>query len=360
MNKEVHEKIFKPEVVTIVKMFIFLVALFLVIFIIGSIFVHYNNKSKLGNVVIPDGFYYVGGKYNTGLVISDNKDDENKGKKKNGMENLKGNQFVWVPVNDVIANSEYELQTMLKEGKHPMALKKGDNYFGILYNFDESGKTISRIQPTDDKNREPAVINDIFYGDSEKKISKSTTTLYQESFNEMVEKVNKSGGFYIARYEMGNLSNALNGSGKIVSKQNQNSISNIHWDDMYKLAKNMYNSDVISTEMIWGCQWDATLIWMLENKKNVDNIYNSTNIGNYNGIISYTGATTGRMINNIYDMAGNVAEFTQEAGQYSSRVTRGGSYFYKDKEERSISSRNMSRGLGYSYDFVGFRIVMYV
>ena len=359
MNKEIQKKIFKPEVVTIVKIFIFLVVLFLVIFIIGNIFIHYTNKSKLGNVVIPDGFYYVGGKYNTGLVISDNKDDENKGNKKNGMENLKGNQFVWVPVDHVIANNEDELQTMLKEGKHPMALKNGDNYSGILYDFNKETKTFSRIEPTNDRNREPAILDDIIYGDNDKKISGSTTTLYQDSFNKMVEKVNKAGGFYISRYEMGNLVNASESSGKIVSKSGQTSVSNIFWSDMYKLAKNMYNSDVVSTEMIWGCQWDATLIWMSNNKKNIEKIYNSSSIGNYNGIISSTGATTSRMINNIYDMAGNVGEFTQEACFTCCRVVRGGSYSSKD-EEKSMTNRNYSCGLGYTYNNVGLRIVMYI
>ena len=44
------------------------------------------------NVPIPTGFYYVGGTKNTGVVISDVENDD--------MDNTeKGNQFVWVPVN---------------------------------------------------------------------------------------------------------------------------------------------------------------------------------------------------------------------------------------------------------------------
>ena len=50
-----------------------------------------------GDVPIPNGFYYVGGEENTGLIISDSLDDENKGDNLEASEYV-GNQFVWVPV----------------------------------------------------------------------------------------------------------------------------------------------------------------------------------------------------------------------------------------------------------------------
>lgn len=43
---------------------------------------------------IPTGFYYVGGTWDTGLVISDSVNDLNAGEN----ETLMGNQFVWIPV----------------------------------------------------------------------------------------------------------------------------------------------------------------------------------------------------------------------------------------------------------------------
>ena len=52
-------------------------------------------------VPVPKGFYYVGGNLNTGVIISDEKDDEYDEKiDKTTYEyttNLKGNQFVWIP-----------------------------------------------------------------------------------------------------------------------------------------------------------------------------------------------------------------------------------------------------------------------
>ena len=56
-------------------------------------------------VPVPNGFYYVGGNKATGVVISDNKDDQNKyvGYESDGTTakavgvDLQGNQFVWIP-----------------------------------------------------------------------------------------------------------------------------------------------------------------------------------------------------------------------------------------------------------------------
>ena len=51
-------------------------------------------------IPIPKDFYYVGGNINTGIVISDNKDDEKRyASSQNGDvgKDLKGNQFVWIP-----------------------------------------------------------------------------------------------------------------------------------------------------------------------------------------------------------------------------------------------------------------------
>ena len=52
-----------------------------------------------GNTIpVPLGFYYVGGTIDSGIVISDNKEDQNKyAGKEDVSKELKGNQFVWIP-----------------------------------------------------------------------------------------------------------------------------------------------------------------------------------------------------------------------------------------------------------------------
>lgn len=54
-------------------------------------------------VPVPLEFYYVGGRLESGVVISDNKEDKNKyAGKEDVSKELKGNQFVWIPctIND--------------------------------------------------------------------------------------------------------------------------------------------------------------------------------------------------------------------------------------------------------------------
>ena len=61
----------------------------------------YPKEDGDGNVIpIPNGYYYVEGTENTGFVISDSKTDEN------NPSSYDGNQFVWVPVDDI---NEYTL-----------------------------------------------------------------------------------------------------------------------------------------------------------------------------------------------------------------------------------------------------------
>ena len=54
-------------------------------------------EDTISTVPIPSGFYYVGGERDTGLVISDEESDENQGVD----ADLVGNQFVWIPVEDI-------------------------------------------------------------------------------------------------------------------------------------------------------------------------------------------------------------------------------------------------------------------
>lgn len=101
------------------------------------------------------------------------------------------------------------------------------------------------------------------------------------------------------------------------------------------------NSNVSS--MIWGCQWDRALEWIVErNGGNYSLVTNSTEWGNHaSTVFEYldtdgttkekstskaipTGSTERNKKNNIYDMAGNVDEWTLEAYNVANRAFRGG------------------------------------
>ena len=83
----------------------------------------------------------------------------------------------------------------------------------------------------------------------------------------------------------------------------------------------------VTSQLITGAGWDRTLNWLIETGKNEEDIiYNSTSWGNFNlgstgNVAINSGAsnfdyTTGRSeywkSNNIYDLAGNSWEWTQE------------------------------------------------
>ena len=87
--------------------------------------------------------------------------------------------------------------------------------------------------------------------------------------------------------------------------------------------------------MIYGNQWDRVLNWLVETgAKEQDEVYsNSSSWGNYNDSTGEAATDSGRtqtsgkneawQANNIYDLAGNYEEWTQEARLTDGRVYRG-------------------------------------
>ena len=239
------------------------------------------------------------------------------------------NQFVWIPVDDIsqIANQTSGTD---ENGRQ--------NYQGKLYDFSTTGATEMSnygqgtttyrepdVVPTDDGNAYLTILG--LSSSSEFK------TQLQEEFNEMIESVDTYGGFYIGRYETGNLVASAN-TKPVVVKGN-NSISSVNWYYMYQNSKLIgANSNVVST-MIWGSMWDRALIWLTETgDKTYSDLMNSSSWGNYSnstgaaatnsGSKQLTGTNDAWQANNIYDLAGNVWDWTIEAYNTGNRVIRGG------------------------------------
>ena len=148
----------------------------------------------------------------------------------------------------------------------------------------------------------------------------------QMEFDEMINSVKTYGGFYIGRYETGNLSNST----KAVVQKNNSDIANQTWYTMYKMCKTIKVNENVYTGMIWGCQWDATLRWMqTSTNSEVANFpTNSEGKGNYSGKLILTGSNSSYAVNNIYDMAGNVFDWTLDVGGVNIHVFHGGYYGY--------------------------------
>lgn len=234
------------------------------------------------------------------------------------------NEFVWVPVNNI---SQIANQTSGKDDNGRQ------NYQGKLYNFSTSGPTeMGSYGQGTESYREPDIVTAYDGNDATSNSSYFTETIgnmtgaefkkqLQEEFNEMIESVETYGGFYIGRYETGNLKQA-----KAVVQKNNTDIGSQNWYNMYMKCKTVAEGTEGTSSMIWGCQWDATLKWFLESDDPnvVKYVKDSTDKGNYSGSLleDGTGSVEEYSVNNIYDIAGNVDDWTLEANYTNVRLLR--------------------------------------
>lgn len=181
----------------------------------------------------------------------------------------------------------------------------------------------------------------------------------QNDYNELVVNLYKAEGFWVGRYETSNITTTkVNSPVKVIAGTDVG-ISSVNWYLMYAKQK-MYSIDneITGTKssMIMGITYDKVMEFM-----DTSNSYNVTSSGyvghtsskftkvpgktggidyekNYSG---YSSEPYRDVANNIYDMEGNVFEWTTEAYGTSNRVYRGGNY--KD-EKRSPSYRDDGTG----------------
>ena len=268
-----------------------------------------------GTAIIPEGFIIVPGcnDVSQGLVISDNPTDtEEDGK----TLMAQGNQFVWVPVNN------FEEEFVRREGYsngvlQTHLLSAGEaNAEGINNNYTESEAT-------------------------------------QREAQNMYASVKKYGGFYIGRYEAGKEEN-----GSTSVKKGLDAYYNVKWSSNGEMQEtqnteggaveysrsfgkfNNYTS--VTSTLVYGVQWDATINWI----KEIENInatseltkyiQDSTGMGWYSDNYQQENLThkTGldldenksNCVKNIYDLAGNVREWTMESWIGLNRIHRGGGF----------------------------------
>ena len=215
-----------------------------------------------------------------------------------------------------------------------------DNYRGVLYNFDinAAGDAVTVTEMS--YSREPAnltgkvTIDDVEYVyDSQEMFTKQNAgtwyeTMYQEEYNELVESVSANGGFYVGRYESGNLGTTA------VSKLGATGINSQTWYQMYKAQKNIYgNVEGKKTHMIWGSQWDQIMIYLKDvpnTSMKVNNgkpffVLNSIDMGVYDiNRSTYWDETAGKFnVKGIYDIGGNEWDWTMETINTDRRAFRG-------------------------------------
>ncbi len=176
--------------------------------------------------------------------------------------------------------------------------------------------------------------------------------------------VKENGGFYIGRYE------ASDDGGSVAVKRNVTPENNISQIDALDKANHMYDTlseKNFESSLLTGAAWDRTLGWLEETGavSSFKIVGDSKTWGNYSDDefensegLQNTGSIPQTEKNHIFDLAGNVKEWTTEAHSSDSRVYRGGNY------DDTGSYRPCSGRYGTSPDGtrsnLGFRLALYL
>lgn len=117
-------------------------------------------------------------------------------------------------------------------------------------------------------------------------------------------------GFYIARYEASKAE--LDGKIVATSFNDVEPWYNASFSEAKETSESFcydFGYEDVKSGLISSYAWDSTLSWMNGSKASYST---SLDYGNYTDAINNTGSTKKDVVNNIYDMAGNLKEWTTE------------------------------------------------
>ena len=264
------------------------------------------------------------------------------------IEDSTGNQWVWIPVNEAMAETitATELGGSGKSGVTTTLKSKSELITGkTRVNI---GATMGRREPDiatnyDKSDNASTYLKDAGFTNSSTALVNFATDL-KNSYKAMIESVEYYGGFYVGRYEItGTLANPTEKQGWAITGTSNVALNNIggeqeaNWYKLYNACSKFTTSSATS-RMIWGCTWDEICKY-IANKGYTDE--NSGTFGNYydvsvkasDGVTEIkaasidrklqTGITTFTKTCNIYDLAGNCYELTQEVWNTDNRDSRG-------------------------------------
>ena len=320
-------------------------------------------NSNYNGAVIPAGFTVSKAEGETtidgGLVIyliNDKTDEEIKKLTWTGteLENLKKtyDQFVWIPISHEQINKMFICQAktgsngscniVAENGTAKCTTHNSTQMAGRLYATDRGEnykKAYTEVYTANSGLREPDVVTGddgsstcLGYmsnvtGDSTsyENLTNFKKTL-QEEYNEIVALIYNAEGYYVGRYETSNITKTKETAIKVVAGI-KSGIASIDWYHIYAQQKayaaNKGLGNKVKSSMMLGTCHDQMLEFV-----NVEGKYDITKAGNVEHNFSFSGNyNTGNqstdMSKNIYDLEGNVYEWTTEAYDTHNRVHRG-------------------------------------
>ena len=267
-----------------------------------TIYDEYNNPVK-----VPAGFKLAedsGTDVTKGVVIED---------VSAGDSNTKGNQYVWIPIGNVKYNANGEAKT-INFGRYEFET----NSVGVMKQSADNYTSVVEIDVGQDYNYTELT-------------SSSNGETVAKNLGDFITKAKNAGGYYIGRYEAGKVEGNTD---TFNIKKGQEVYNEITQPDAATLARNLYSSNNnFESDLINSYVWDTAIVFIQTFSGDAD----YSRQGKFQSTLTTTGNAHDSNNNydvrcNIYDMAGNVKEWSTETytRSYSPCVTRGGNYLYSN------------------------------
>ena len=352
-----------------------------------------GNGGKTEPETVPylpsDDFHYdTSTSVDTGLVIKD----------------VNGNEYVWVvvPRTTAVYKTTGLGKTTFTDADYTSIEKDLKDYTSIYVT--ESG------------------YSDLYYPDDKNVGWFADETAYNNLKNSMLKSVYENGGFYVGRYEAGIGTNRTSIEAQVNGKYPVPTTAPVTKADAYpytyvtrtqaqNLASNV-NSGTKTSSLMFGVQWDLVLAFMSKDTAKITSTdvltKDSTTIGNYynstfqlsqtgkyatysnwklsptwnpsttattsfvdssrnklvqpgtDGILVTTGTSEKNKVMNIYDIAGNVWEWTLEKTSHASNLCaeRGGGLYYTGSKNNPAADRGNNNTTG-TFLSDGFRLSLW-